>query len=103
MAEEQISIPAAWIGLEDTPILLANQFMSQFAQHEFIVAFGQASPPILLGTQEQRTQQLKQINFIPIKTIARLGFTRTRLQELVTVLQQNLDNYDRAQREGKAP
>lgn len=97
---ESYEIPTTWTDLDETEIVFSNQFLSQFIQQEFIVSFGQVAPPPIFGTPQQQEQLMKRVQFVPIKTVARLAFTRARLQELVTVLQQNLDNYDRAHREG---
>lgn len=95
-----IQIPLTWIGVEELPIHLANQFVCQFEQQEFILTFGQMSPPALLGgTEEERAEQAEQIDFVPVRPLARLAFTETRLRELVAVLEANLRNYEQHQQE----
>jgi hypothetical protein len=90
-------VPLAWIGVEDLPALVANQAVVQFtAENEFIVIFGQVAPPILLGNEEQRREQLRSVTFAAVKPVARLGLTRARVQELIQVLNENLANHDRA-------
>jgi hypothetical protein len=54
--------------------------------------------PPLLGTPEQQAAQLEQIAYVPIKPVVRLGFTRSRLEEIIGVLQQTISNYDQARR-----
>ncbi len=95
-----IPIPITWIGVEEVPIYLANQFVCQFEQQEFILTLGQMSPPALLGeTEEERAEQAAQIDYVPVKPLARLGFTESRLRELIAVLEANLRNYEQHQRE----
>lgn len=95
-----IQIPLAWIGVEELPIHLANQFVCQFEQQEFILTFGQMSPPALLAdTEEERAEQAEQIDFVPVRPLARLVFTETRLRELIAVLEANLRNYEQHQQE----
>jgi len=53
-----IQIPIAWVGVEEVPIFFANQVVCQFQQNEFILTFGQMSPPAILGaTEEERAAQ----------------------------------------------
>lgn len=94
-----INIPITWIGVEELPIFLVNQFVCQFNQDEFILTFGQMSPPALLGTLEERQEQAEQIAYVPVKPLARLGFSETRMRELIAVLEVNLRNYEEHQRQ----
>lgn len=98
-----IEIPLAWVGVEELPILQVNQFLGQSdPQGEFFVTLGQMTMPPLLGTPEQQATQIQQIAYVPIKPIARLGFTRQRLEEFIGILQQTLVNYDQAQETGRS-
>ncbi len=94
-----IDIPLSWIGTEELPIFLVNQFVCQFNQEEFILTFGQMTPPALLGTEEERIEQAQQVAYVPVKPLARLGFTEARMRELIAVLEVNLRNYEEHQRQ----
>jgi len=60
--QDRVEVPLTWIGVEDVPILTANQMLIQFtARDESILGFGQVAPPILLGTEEERHQQLRML------------------------------------------
>ena len=91
--------PVTWVGAEDVPILFVNQVLGQVGQQsEVILTFGQLSPPAILGEDPgERERQLKSMSRIPIKPIARLGLTRAGLEQLVAVLHQTIENYDKAQ------
>jgi flagellar motor switch/type III secretory pathway protein FliN len=93
---EPLKIPIVLVGGEDVPILYANQFVIQVQQEEFFLTVAQLTPPILLGTEEEQREQARQIEHIPVKVVARLAFTRTRLEELVQLLQGHLERHDRA-------
>lgn len=99
--QEFVSIPLVRIGAEDVPIYMVNDFVIQHNQNEFILTVGQFQPPILLGTEEERRRQAEQIAYVPIKAVARLGFTRQRLVELIEALQSNLRKYDEKQQGGQ--
>jgi hypothetical protein len=62
-----------------------------------LLTFGQLTPPALMGEPDQIRQQVEQISHIPTRTVARIGLTRTGLEELVEALQETLKNHDRAQ------
>ncbi len=98
MDEENIEfgIPLTWIGAEDLPVLFVNKFVGQVEpeEHVFYLTVGQALPPALIGTPEERLHQLREIAYVPIRPIARLAFTKRKLEELVAVLQTHLDQYE---------
>ena len=100
MAVEEpiIQLPIVYVGLEDVPILFGNHFIIQHEQNEFILTAGQLTPPILLGTPEERLEQAKKLSYVPVRVVARLGFTRQRLEELIEALQENLRAYDERQK-----
>lgn len=103
MAEqpEQISIPITWVGIEDEPVRFANQFLSQFLpEGEFIITFGQFSPPILTAdTPSKRMKQAQIVDLVPISPVARIALTPERMRSLIRTLQENLANFEQA-REG---
>jgi hypothetical protein len=92
---ESVQIPLVWIGAEEAPILMVTSFLGQSQDDEIVLTFGQMTPPILFGSEEDRLQQVQNIHYLPVKTIAKLGFTRQRLQELTEVLRQTLENFDK--------
>lgn len=94
-------IPLTWIGAEELPVLFVNQFVGQVeaGQGVFFLNVGQALPPALIGTPEERTEQLEQIAYIPVKPVARFAFTRERLEYLIAILQTNLDQHDEIMRQ----
>ncbi len=91
-------VPLVWIGAEDLPILLINLVQGQVEQDECIITLGQMTPPALGGTEAERQKQIDQLPFVPIKAVAKLGLTRRRLEEIVTVLQQTIEIYDKGHR-----
>lgn len=95
--EGVIRIPVVWDAPEQVPILFVNAFVCQFDRDgSFIITIGQSTPPALTGTPEEVEEQARQISFVPVKPVARLGLTRSRLEEFVAALQANLEQLDRA-------
>ena len=98
MAEdpEVIQVPVVWVGGDETPILLVNQFLGQFQENEFILTLGQFAPPALIGTEDERREQLRDVSFVPVKVLARLALTRSRMEELIRVLEETLANHEKS-------
>ncbi len=94
-----LSVPPVYVGIDDVPILYANHFIIQHQQAEFILSVGQVSPPILLGDEAEQREQAERLSYLPVKVVARLALTRERLQELMTVLQDNLKHFDAQKRD----
>lgn len=62
------SVPLIWIDREDEPVLFANQILAQHLNDEFLISFGQVSPPAILGSEEEREDALARVEFVPVKT-----------------------------------
>jgi hypothetical protein len=93
----ETNVPLAWVGYDEQPVLLANQFLLQTQPDQSVVlGIGQMTPPPMTGTPEQIAEQVSQIEFIPIRTLARVGLTEQALRELAATIQAHLDKYDRA-------
>ena len=86
-------LPLEWIVDEDTPCQYATNLVVQHTEHEFIISFFRASPPILLGTMDEVKEQLKDIQSVPAQCVARVVVAVSRMPEFVQVFQQNLENY----------
>jgi hypothetical protein len=92
----QIEVPLSWVGYDETPIIYANQFLIQFLPEEgFVIGVGQATAPPIMGTPEQVAEQAAQVEFVPVRTLARVALTRPKLGELIAALEANRDNFDR--------
>jgi hypothetical protein len=92
--EGTLRIPLVYVGAEDVPILFVNQFVIQYVQDDFILMLGQMTPPILLGTDEERRAQAEKVAYVPINVVARVAFSRGRLVELIEILQDHLSKCD---------
>jgi hypothetical protein len=93
---EGVELPLRWVGVEDTPLLVTNQFLGQVVgPGEVILNLGAViPPPILPGSPDE--ELLQEYTYVPIKTVARLGLTRRNLEQFIGVLQQTLANHDQA-------
>ena len=90
---EAIELPLFFVGAEETPIFFANLMVVQHQDREFILTFGQYSPPLVLGSGEKALEQIKNLPYVPIKVVARIGMTAERLKEVIQVLQENYNTF----------
>ena len=93
---ESASFPVLWVGLEERPVELANVFMGQFLDDEFIITIGSVSPPMLSDTKGDAAEQIRKMGPVPITPVARLGMSERRMRELIEVLQNTLKAQARA-------
>ena len=92
---ERLEVPLSWVGYDDAPIAYANQFLVQWTPEEgFVLGVGQATTPPLMGTPEQIKAQAAQIEFVPVRTLARFAMTQPKLHELIAALEANLRNFE---------
>ena len=98
---ETSDIQLVWGDRDDAPILFSNLILAQNLRDDFIISFGQASPPILPEDEGKRREALEGIDFVPVKTIARIGMSAQRMREFVAVMQQNLERYEQEMGESK--
>jgi hypothetical protein len=97
-SREWLDIPVVWEGLENVPIVLANNALGQVGQQdEIILSFGQLTPPAIYGDLERQREQAQQIERLAVKPVARVGLTRAGLDDLIRILSGTRDNYDRMQ------
>jgi hypothetical protein len=95
LTPEAFGLPLTWVEFDETPIAFANRFVAQPQPGEFILSFGQVTGPPLVGSPEDVREQVRELGHVDITTVARVGLTRTRLVELIAVLQSTLDDHDR--------
>jgi hypothetical protein len=91
---EDKAVPLAWVGPDEVPVVLANQFISQFHHDGFVLTVGQVTPPIILGSDEQQRDQLEALTFVPVRPLARFALTEQRVRELIKLLTDNLAMYE---------
>ena len=95
---EHIQLPLVWVGVDEVPILFANALIAQFEQDlgAHLLTIGQITVPPVTGTPEEVAEQVAELEFVSVRAIARLAFTPEKLQEVITTLQANVDQRERA-------
>lgn len=79
---------------------LQSHFVSNIVvQHQpdaFILSFFEVWPPAVLGeSEEEKREILESLDAVEAKCVARLVVTPSRMREFVTLMTENLDNYER--------
>jgi hypothetical protein len=92
--EQGVALPIAYVGLEDIVIAHANHFVLQIDRGEFILTVGQVVPPLLLGDEDEKREQAKQIAYVAARPLARVVLNRTRVAELRELCERQLALFD---------
>ena len=93
--QKDIRVPTLWVGESEISVVLANQFnIAHQGVDEFILTIGQVTTPLLIGSDEDKLEQAKNLSYVPIRVVGRITFSRDRLVELIQVLTTNLKRYD---------
>lgn len=96
MTEEEregLALPLEWHVPEDVSSRYATNLIVQHSEHEFIISFFEAVPPLVLGEPEEVRTQLEKLGTIQARCVARVIVAAGRMPEFVRVLQGNLENY----------
>lgn len=96
--EEQIyRLPIEWHYPEGFQSVYATNFVVQHTDHEFYLSFSDFPPPMVLGTDADKREQLEHLESVQASAVARIVVTRERMPELIELLQDNLRKYQNKQ------
>src|SRR5262245_22846071 len=94
MAEEPIAektVPIEWKVPEDLVARYATNMVVQRSEHEFIISFFEAKPPIILGPTDRKSTRLESINSVEAVCVARIIVAPKRAEDFVRVLSQQIE------------
>jgi len=89
-ARVEVQLEGRWESVDDAPIVLGNQLHAQVFQGNAILTFGQVAPPLFAGTPEQQAARTRELESIPVRTLARLAVPIGPLREIIEALQTTL-------------
>ncbi len=78
---------------DDTPSVYATNITVRHTEHEFIIGFYEALPPLILGSEEERSQQLAELQKVRAQCVARVSVAASRMGDFVRALQGNYTAY----------
>ncbi|WP_139151418.1 hypothetical protein [Streptomyces sp. WMMB 322] len=94
-----VRVPLLWVGLDDLPVLSTNQVITQVDSDQVFLGFGTATPPLLMGNDEEIRNQAERLSYVPVRGVSRLAISRRHLGELIEVLQRTAEQFDAQGRE----
>lgn len=81
--ETGVDFRLRWVDPDDIPVLAASHFhIMGHRSDAVLLRFGYAAPPALIGTHEEQMQQVEAIEFIDIRSRARVSISRDTAAEL---------------------
>ena len=89
-----VTNPLVYLGADEHPIHFANHFVGQHMADIMILILGQVSPPIVFGSGEKQAQQMRDMTYLPVKTVTRVALTRKGTKELIATLQEMLEKFN---------
>ncbi len=90
---EGLALPIDWHVSDNVISRYATNLTVQHTEHEFIVSFFEITPPLLLGSAEDRKAKAEQLSSVRANCIARIIVAAERMPKFVSVLQENLAGY----------
>jgi hypothetical protein len=93
-SEEQqgsgVFVPINWRSAESVPILLANQFLLQYTENNFILSVGQIAPPAIIQLSEENIRSVNELNVV---VLDRFVLTPERTRALILLLRRQLRRF----------
>ena len=99
--EEGRQVPIVWVGLESEPVHAVNNMIAQFHEDLFIVQFGFANLPVVMGTPAQAKKQIASIDAVTVSPVARLAMSESQVEKTIKALQSNLKRYRKMKKDVK--
>lgn len=97
-----MEVPIVWVGVEDLPVYAVNKFVLQDSEGngEYFLYAGVLTPPVVLGPEEARRQQLESLTHVEVQPVARLALNEKRLRELRDLLDRAVNRMSARRSEG---
>lgn len=67
--------------------------VAQHTEHEFVISFFEVTPPLIVGDAEDVRRRQHEYTSVPATCVARVALAPARMEQLISVLQENLENY----------
>ncbi len=84
------TVSVEWEGLDELPVLFANNILVQATGQEFIITFSQLVPPVTFGLD---IAEIKKIDLVTARGAVRVGLSPSRMQEFIDVLTRNFNRF----------
>jgi hypothetical protein len=91
-----LTLPVDWHISENIQSRYATNIVVQPIQHEFVISFFEAQPPIFIGTPEENRTRYQELGSIHAECVAKVIVAAERLPEFIAALQTTLAAYHAA-------
>lgn len=91
--EQEFSLEIVWHLPEDIVSQFATDVVVQQGVEEFIISFFQVRPPVIVGSPEEKLEQVKQLDSIKAECVARVIVTPDRMNKFIKALQSSYNRY----------
>ena len=85
--EEPVQVPINWQGLDEQPVLMANQIFIRYIDGQVVLTFGQAVGPYSLRHSKEEVNRL-QGEGVPVRAVARVSATPIPFRRMLAALNQ---------------
>src|SRR5688572_1091693 len=85
-----VEIPIEW-RTENTPTVFANQMIVQADDHECYMTFFEIQPPLVVGSEEQKKEQIAAIQSVTAKGVVRIVVSADRLEKFAHALSSTVE------------
>lgn len=90
---DQVSLPVSFVTPDELKSTYATNLVVQHTEHEFIISFYEARPPILLGAPADVRAKLQTVGEVKAVCVARVVVSPNRMADFIQVMQQNLATF----------
>lgn len=81
-----------WETPENITSRYATHMTVHASEHEFIISFYEAEPPMLIGTEEEIEQQISDLKTVKAICVARIAVANSRIGEFIQVLNRTFES-----------
>ncbi len=92
---ETIAVPMEMFIPDSLSTKYATNMVVQHTEHEFIIFFFEAQPPLVIGTPEEQKEALQKIKKVKAECVAKIVVAANRMPEFVNVFQTNLRQFNK--------
>jgi hypothetical protein len=93
----RMQIPLVFDPPTDVVTRYATNFVIQCMEHEFILSFYEAIPPVLLGSPEENRAALAESGALHAQCVARIVVTHERMHEFASLVRTSMDRFAASQ------
>ena len=93
-ADDGKAVPIVWEVPPGFPSQYATHLVVQHTEEDFTITFWDLRPPILMGTPDEKRQQVEALKAVRPDALARIVVSPRRMREFTQVMQDNLKTFD---------